>query len=438
MTAKIIQLRRGDGLRTPLGHVIRTGESAYRQLEHLYADGRLPTQTVIVDASKALFQQDFILALLDDRADVILDTKVAELSEIGKFGGVAGGAPWREVDEDRPLKAADFEPGANVELFGKIAGLAVALGVTTVMAPTHFLRQGADDRWLITDVRSVLALRAALDREGGKHVAIDYPLIVPHTRIHEESHRRRIMDALRDLPIDNLFLRLSGFGADAKPLAVKRTLLAIRELHPLDYPILLDHVGGLVGLSALAFGIVSGIAHGVGERERFDARSWHKPQKEREPNTVFRRAIYIPLPGLDRSFRKVHLEALARAPRGRRLVVCDDRLCCPHGLSSMLDNPRAHIARQKFRAVNDLFKVPDTRRIWHFVEVEMRNIERKARDLARLKTGNEKLNIALVRGKDRIVSLMRIYETLAELERPYPPALIRRQLPTAPTEWSSA
>ena len=141
-------------------------------------------------------------------------------------------------------------------------------------------------------------LRDALDREAGRHVAIDYPLILPHTRLLDERYLPRILTALRGLPIDNLVVRLSGFGADAGPLTVKRTLGAIEELQVLEYPILLDYVGGLVGLGALAFGIVSGIAHGIGERDRFDARSRHKPEPQPTEDRSFGRPIYVPLPGI--------------------------------------------------------------------------------------------------------------------------------------------
>jgi hypothetical protein len=223
---------------------------------------------------------------------------------------------------------------------------------------------------------------------------------------------------MQSQPIDNLIIRLSGFGADAGPLTIKRTLIALEDLHRLGYPVVLDHVGGLVGLSALAYGVASGIAHGIGEHDRFDAREWHKPWKERDPETPFARSTYIPLPGFDKSFRKEDLQAIAATPGGRRLVACQDRSCCAHGLTSMLENPRAHIAQQKRRAIDELGQVPDARRIGHFLDHEMRSAERKAGDLARLNTGVDKLNKALAEGRKRIDSMARMYETLAERERP--------------------
>ena len=86
----------------------------------------------------------------------------------------------------------------------------------------------------------------------------------------------------------------------------------------------------------------------------------------------------------------------------------------------MLENPRAHIAQQQFTVIDRLASVPDTRRIGHFLETDLRRAERAARDLARLNTGNDKLNEALVVGRKRIDRMARMYETLTERERGAP------------------
>lgn len=426
MSAEIIQLQTTQGVRTPIGHSIRTGETAYKQLENLHAEGRLPATSVIIDASKARFQKEFIAALRDNGAEIILDTKAAELSTLGRFQGTAKGAPWALNEEGRPLNPADFDARANVDLYGRIARFAVEIGATAVMAPTHFLQEGATDSWLEVDRQTVAYLRNTLDREGGGHIAIDYPLIAPHTKVIDGEHRARLIQRIAGLPFDNLVLRLSGFGASSGPLTMKRTLLAIADLQQLGYPILLDHVGGLIATGAIAFGFVSGIAHGIGERERFDARDWHKPPKERDPDNPFGRATYIPVPGFDRSFKMKDLELIAGATGGRRLVSCQDRNCCPRGLVSMLDKPRAHLAYQRFQAMQRLFEAPDLRRAQHFLDTDMRDAERKAGDLARLKTGDDKTNKALADGRKRIDTLARTFETLTELDRPTPPPLHRR------------
>ena len=423
MSAEIIQLSNMRGARTQVGHAIRTGEMAYKQLENLHAEGRLPANSVIIDASKALFQKEFIAALRASGAEIILDTKAAELSEIGKFQGYAKGAPWAKKDDNRPLNVGDFDTRSNEDLYGKIARFALENGVTAIMAPTHFLKEGAADPWLHVDIETVSLLRSALDREGGHHIAIDYPLIAPHTKITDVAHRERIMQAIAGLPFDNLIVRLSGFGSLAGQLTTKRTLQAVADLQRLGYPIMLDHIGGLIATAAVAFGFVSGVAHGIGERERFDASQWHKPPKPREPGSFFGRPTYIPVPGLGRSFTKDHINLIAGTQGGRRLVSCQDRNCCPRGLIDMLDKPRAHIAFQQFEKMQALFEVPDTRRAQHFLDTEMHTAQHKARDLAQLKTGNATVNKALANSHKRIDSLAKTFETLIKIDHPVPSAL---------------
>ena len=232
------------------------------------------------------------------------------------------------------------------------------------------------------------------------------------------------MEALKGLPFDNLVLRLSGFGSNARPLSVKRTFAAIEDLHGLGYPVLLDHIGCLVGLGALALGVVSGIAHGIGERDRFDARNWHKPPRERKEGGSFGRPTYIPLFGFD-SLPQAGSGNDRRGSQRRRPVACQDRECCPHGLDSMLREPRHHMARQRFAVIDRLGAMPDTRRVEHFLNADLRRAERTARNLARLKTGDAKLDQALAANRKWIDDMTGMFETLAERERLAPPPLRR-------------
>ena len=120
------------------------------------------------------------------------------------------------------------------------------------------------------------------------------------------------------------------------------------------------------------------------ERDRFDARSWHRPQQQPTADRSFGRPIHRPPPGLDKSSRKRDFRAITSTARGPRLVACGDRECCPRGPTSMLENHRSHIARQKVRAIDALYAVPDARRVYHFINVELRGAERLARDLVHL------------------------------------------------------
>ena len=427
MNATVIQHPSSRPTITPVFQIIRTGESSYKQLETLHAEGRLQPSTVIVDASKATYQRQFLSALKNDGAEIILDTKCAELSELAKYSGFSKGAPWANTKEQGPLQLADFAEGANSNIYAQIARLAREVGADAVLSASHFLREGADDSWFASDLRGVHLLRAALDREGGNDIGIDYCLILRHVHLHDFGRLAEITRHLRNLPFDNLVVRLSGFGADAAPGNIKNTFFALEALKQVGKPILLDHVSGLAGIGALAFGVASGIAYGVGERDRFDARNWHKLPKERNSDHPRGRSIYIPITGLDRSFTKAEIDLIASAQNGRRAISCSDRNCCPHGLESMKENPKAHICYQKHQAFTQIATIPDSRRTSHFMDHHVRTAERKARDLVRVKTADDSINNRFRVSRKRIDSLSRTFENLANSQIASSPLpLVRR------------
>ena len=369
----------------PVAHFIRLGESGYQKLANLHAAGRLPAARVVADASRLKHQKELLAAFRAAGAEIVLDTKAAELAAREKFGGYAHSAPWASIAENTPLGPDVFKAGAAGDIYGQIARFAVEHQINVVLAPTHFVGDPQFDGWFEIDRRGCIALRDALDREGGRHIAIDYPLIVPHVMLNDDSQRSHILEGLSDLPYDNLWVRASGFGNDAAPLTTRRFITSMAALHNLGKPIIADYLGGNVGLAALAFGAVSGIAHGVGERERFDARSWHKPPPEKKPDAKGGRAVRVHVAGLDKSVTIPELELMASARGGRRLVCCNDRSCCAHGLQDTISDPRQHAAYQSFAAVKDIAVVPDLNREQHFLNGRMSDLDRQARLIKELK-----------------------------------------------------
>ena len=91
----------------------------------------------------------------------------------------------------------------------------------------------------------------------------------------------------------------------------------------------------------------------------------------------------------------------------------------------MLREPRHHMARQQFAGIDRLGAVPDTRRVEHFLNVDLRRSERRARALARLKTGDAKLDRRLAASGKWTDNMAGMFETLAERERRAPPPLRR-------------
>jgi hypothetical protein len=87
-------------------------------------------------------------------------------------------------------------------------------------------------------------------------------------------------------------LKVENFGGDATGEKLAAYTEACRDFHGLGIPVVGDHVGGLPGLGALAFGAVGGIAHGVTMQQNFAASSWRRPRLKRSGGPGWR--IYIP------------------------------------------------------------------------------------------------------------------------------------------------
>lgn len=411
----------------PVAHYLRIGDTGHRLLADLHEEGRLPARRVVVDASRLRFQKELVESFRAAGAEIVLDAKAAELAEPAKYGGFASGAPWSASGNGQPLGPEHFERRAASDVIGRIARFAVEHRVNAVLAPGHFLREGDKNPWFAVDREACSALRSALDREGGGHIALDYALILPHTALNDPGVRGEIIAGLEDLPFDNLWVRASGFGSDGAPATARRFITALCGLHNCGKPIVADYLGGLVGLASIAYAAVCGLAHGIGERERFDARSWHKPRPtnlEKVRGFTVRTAIR----GLDKWLSVRDLELLAKSRGGTRLVVCGDRACCPHGLEDMLKNPRRHAACQRLAQIRDIERIPDLKRERHFLDGEMTDVDRSARQIKELKTGEEAMTKRLVAHSRRLerlrATLEHLHETRGE-DHPRSPAAIR-------------
>ena len=288
-------------------------------------------------------------------------------------------------DDNGSLGPAHFRHSAHEDVVGRVARFAVENRASVVLAPSHFLGDPACQDWLSIDAASCIALREALDREGGNAIAIDYPLNTPNTMLNDASVRGRITSVLADLPFDNVWVRVSGFGADAGPLTMRRYLSSMSGLYNLGKPIVADYLGGIAGIAALAFGAVSGLAQGIGERERFDAGTWHKPPPPRVDDAEFGRAVRVTIPGLQRSVLLNELQLLVSAKGRRRLCGCGDRACCAHGYTDTIADPRRHAAHQLFKSISSPEAIPDLRRESHFINGPMATAERLARQVKSLR-----------------------------------------------------
>jgi len=419
MSENVIYLH---GQPKPVGHFLRVGTSGHRQLETLLGSGKMQIDRVVVEASAALRQHDLLTALSETGGELILDTNVAELSSIGRFGGAAKGAPW--ANPDSVLTPDDLRPNANRDVIGQIARFAVKHGFHAVQAPAHVL-EGSTDKLFVLDCEATSVLRRTLDAEGGKHIGIDYPLMIKNGSLRDPAQRRAFITSLKNVPFDSLWFRISGFGSDATPMGLRRYIAAMMDFHRLDVPVVADGVGGLVGVAIAAFGAAGGICHGVAEKERFDTSDWTKPPQAGGGGREKR----VLIGGLDRLLSVKQVDALMAAQGARSLLSCHDRSCCPNGLSDTLKDPKAHYLRQRARQIEELSSVPEARRSQHFLEKELAAAERVARSAAKLKVSDEGLSALLQRSSDRLEKMHAVLNALDGTIAGQPRALVppRRQ-----------
>ena len=120
---------------------------------------------------------------------------------------------------------------------------------------------------------------------------------------------------------------------------------------------------------------------------------------------------------------------LAKARGGHRLVVCGDRNCCLHGLEDMTKNWRAHFLYQRFGQTTNLGQVPDQIRTRHFLDTDMAQADRLARQIKELKTGDEELTKRLIKHSRRVeakrATLENLYAVRGDRAARAPVALFR-------------
>lgn len=402
MNAKIVPIH---GKTAEIGLFLRVGHNEHRQLEAIAERNRFVPSRIVIEASRFDAQTELIETVRDKGAEIVLDTTVGELSSIGRYDGSCKVLPWAK--KGRPIEPEDLGSRGRRALAEKIGAFVEAKRIDTVLAPTHFVT-GARDPWIEIDLECCRVLRSALDSRGLSDVTIDYPLIIPYSVLCDSAHRSALIDLLRDHPIENLWFRISHFGADARPVSVSRVISGLATFHDLGRPIVVDHVGGLAGLALVAFGAASAIAHGVGEKERFDARAWSVPRGRHKGG----RSNRIYLPGIDRHFKWNEAQLLFNARGGRRLLACSDPDCCPQGMNDMRKDPKGHFLTQREKQVQDLVRFHEQRRIDRYLDQHLRETDRTARQAALLKVDSEGISAALQRQTRRLDQMRGVLEGL--------------------------
>lgn len=379
-----------------VGSFLRVGHTGHRKMESLVAASRLRFSRFVFDAAHIEAQVDLVATLRRAGCEIVLDPNAAETATKGRFSSSVSLLPWGNAD--RPWQPTDFSRTRNLDTAKAIAEFALRHGVDAVLAPSHCL-ETLPSPWMSIDLRLCEELRHEIDRAGGKTVAIDFQIITTNTTLKDQLSREALISGIRHLPVENVWLRASGFGATATGSATRAFIESCRSLHEIGKPLVADYAGGFSALAAAAFGGVGGISHGMGKKESFRASDWRHTSK----GGGSAKRIYVP--ELDRSFTDDQLSALFAVKGTRARFGCNDTSCCAHGTEDMIENPYRHFVIQRSRQIQNLSDVPEARRAEHFLLHHLDPAVRSARLASRLKFADEKITKIIDDTKKRLTNL---------------------------------
>lgn len=384
----------------PLALYLRAGRNDHVALLNLLAAGDTSCFGVVFDASYEERHKELKEQVLAHRLDAILDTKAMQLALPGGYTKALAKLPW--ADNERMHVPADFHGMAGRRLIAAIGDHVLQNGYTEVLAPTHLLRE-FDDPWLQIDVESTRRLREYLDQNGGRQIPIIYPLAISYTILRTPHMRAHVINALINIKADAIWLKIDGLqGSHATPTAVKNFIAAAADFHQLGRKLVVDCMGGKVGLALMAFGAVGGMAHGIGVFERFDSGHLRSINK----STPFTPPMPVYLPGIDAMLSSKEAELLLNAsPQSKAAFACRDSHCCKRGVKDMLQNPRRHYTVQRMKEVAELAQYPESIRAHQFLDKSLRPVTDKALQAASQAIGDEALEAKLQVNRKRLDNL---------------------------------
>jgi hypothetical protein len=385
----------------PLALDLRPGRNDHKPLLEFAATGDAAFHGVIFDPSVQHLHKELLERTLAQNQDAVLDPRTQPLATEGGYSGALGKLPW---GGDRPHSPADFIDAAGRRRVGEIATFALDNGYTQVMAPTHIL-SGANDPWLAIDVDNARHLRGGLDRRNGTRIPLIYPLAIPYAALRNRDELSAIVTAIQRAPVASLWLAVESFGSRSTPTATLNFLDAAAELHRLAIPVIADTVGGLVGLSLLAFGAAGGLSHGVTFGEHRSTKAWKK-QRDNDDGFGLARRVY--LPGVDMLLKPDQARALLEAgSRAKAMFGCRNPNCCPRGIVDMLENPARHFLFQRTSQISELTQIPQQLRPQRFLDQYVRPATDQALAVANIRWERKEMADAASRHRKRL-DLLRV------------------------------
>ena len=349
------------------GFYVRVGRNDHVELLDLLAAGEGGIFGFVIDALNGERHRELITEAQRRGLDVILDPKTQQMGFPGAHNERLAALPW---GLDRHHSVADFDGREGQQRAAQIVEAALKGGFTQLLGPTHLL-SSPNDPWLRRDIAMMNRTREEIVRSG-EVLDLIYPLAVPMSLLRNADERRAIIVALADAPSDSIWLKVENFGDDSTGEKVASYIAACRDFHERGLPLVGDHVGGLPGLGALAFGAVGGIAHGVTLHQSFRAASW---RRQPDTGTAFGPGWRVYVPQLDLPLKPKAAQALfAVSPKIKAMCGCRNTHCCPHGIHDMLNHPARHAIYQRAREIEHISAVPQSLRAGQYLNQGVRKV----------------------------------------------------------------
>ena len=274
----------------PLGWYLRPSYVDHRAIADAVASGSVGVYGVVFDPIYQARHSELRDLMAERSFDAILDPRTQELGSAGGFNRRLSALPWAL---DRPHRPDDFGDVGARRVADRMAQFVREKRYSAVLAPTHYI-QSASSPWLDVDARLTVLLRQYLDRAGAGNVPIFYSLAVSYDVFRSADERGAILERLADLPIECLWMKIAQSGA-LTHAAVRNLVKGAAEFHSLQVPLIGDMMGGWRGLSALAFGAVGGICHGVTQKEAFNGSSLMRPANSGKKGFTWPTRTYVAL-----------------------------------------------------------------------------------------------------------------------------------------------
>jgi hypothetical protein len=406
------QIRLVRATHSPLGLYIRAARGDSHSIQTFLELRGAHFHGVVIDAGRTAADKALREAAAARRLDVVLDPRTQESALVGAFSDRLGSLPW---GVGRPHVPSDFAGSAGKRKAAALAAFVKTHGFTKVLTPSHLI-QNRTATWLPIDCEMASRLREELDAIDCKQIPIAYSLAIPYSAFRDPDEFGAIIDRVKGSVEDELWLKVEGFGSQASPVGIRNYVETVRALHHFEMPVIADHVGGLAGLSLVAFGGVGGLSHGVTLRESFNASHWMRLKEDKKANFAQHHRVY--LADLDMHVKVAQARKLFDISLMRGKIGCKDIACCARGISDMLEQPGLHFLSQRMRQFAELSDVPEQMRPLVFLENFVRKASDRTMVVSNLKLDDEVFLARVKRQRRRLDTLRETLRVFAERKPP--------------------